>query len=388
MVYKYEKIENFQIKIELKGLGAKIYSVDSSDMYDHSTLQSPIIDTTPPHPATATSKTDDKNTSPNQATSIEFEVKHFSIQLNKNSTDSTTHKLAKFKVNNVLTFIETRPAFLRATGKLGSLGIYDVSANRGLYTERFLTSGQQALDFDFFKNNGPPDYHCQREYDNALKLRMSSVKYIHTQRFISELTNYFQQFNQLQDALSRMRALSLGVGNINYGPQRSTRVKLDIQTQTPIIVIPVHSAACEALIFNLGNINIENGFLRSGDEGTLSFLKQQQQIQQKEKCLLDIIKIQFTDTNLYSAVRVKRAGSVNESFVVEEDSSLVGFSSFVFKQHSANILEKKSYLFLQLEHNLETGLSHTSPDWLVHARLNSFLFSLDLKQYILIRGRL
>ncbi len=363
-------------------------------MINHSKVHSPIIETTANHHSSPDSKSlkqKEDNLNPNQATSIEFEVKHFSIQLNKNSTDSVPNKLAKFKVNNVLTFIETCSTFLRATGQLGSLGIYDVSANRGFYTERFLTSGKQALDFDFFKNNGPPDYHCLREYDNSLKLRMSSVKYIHTQRFISELTNYFQQFNQLQDALSRMRALSMGVGDINYGPQRSTRVKLDIQTQTPIIVIPVHTGASEALVFNLGNINIENGFLRSGDEGTLSFLKQQQQQQQNQqqnKCLLDIIKIQFTDTNLYSAVRVKRPKSVNEGLVVEEDPSLVGFSSFVFKQHSANILEKKSYLFLQLEHNLESGMSHSSPDWLVHAKLNSFLFSLDLNQYILIRGKI
>lgn len=168
------------------------------------------------------------------------------------------------------TLIESRFDFMKANGKLGSLGIYDISPHRGLYTERFLTSGKQALDFEFFKNNGPPDFHCRREYDNALKLRMSSVKYIHTQRFISELTNYFQQFNQLQDTLSRMRALSLGVGNINCEPQRSSRVKLDIQTQTPIIVIPVHSESTDVLIFNLGNIKVENSFLRSGDPGTLS----------------------------------------------------------------------------------------------------------------------
>ncbi len=58
----------------------------------------------------------------------------------------------------------------------------------------------------------------------------------------------------------------------------------------------------------------------------------------------------------------------------------------MFKQHSANILEKKSYLFLELEHNLEAGLSHSSPDWVVHAKLDSFLFSIDLKQYMMVRG--
>ena len=199
-----------------------------------------------------------------QSTSIEFEVKHFSIQLNRTPQAA---QFAKFKVNNVLAFIESRFDFTKATGKLGSLGIYDVSPSRGLYTERFLTSGKQALDFEFFKHNGPPDYHCRRQFDNAFKVRMSSVKYIHTQRFLSELTNYFQQFNQLQDTLSRMRALSVGQG-VSYAPQRSSRVKLDIQTQTPIVVMPVHSGSADVLVFNLGNINVANSFERAGEDGT------------------------------------------------------------------------------------------------------------------------
>lgn len=244
---------------------------------------------------------------------------------------------------------------------------------------------------------------CIREYDNSLKLRMSSVKYIHTQRFVTGLTNYFQQFNQLQDALSRMRALSLGEGTINnLTLQRASRIKLDIQTQTPIIVIPIHTESKDALIFNLGNINIENSFLRSSDEGTLSYTnskpRRNDSSRPEKKCLLDILKIQFTDTNLYSAVRVQRHQSrdqsdfkSNENFQLNQSfkmkvRSKVEFDSFIFKQHSANILEKKSYLFIHLERNLEKELSHNSPDYLIHAKLNSFLFSIDMKQYILVRG--
>ena len=85
-------------------------------------------------------------------TFTEFEVKHFAIQLNKESHG--TWPLAKFKVNNVLTFIETRFDYLKANGQLGSLAIFDISPQRGLYTERFATSGKQALDFEFFKNSG------------------------------------------------------------------------------------------------------------------------------------------------------------------------------------------------------------------------------------------
>lgn len=386
--------ETWIILLDMLGLGAKIYqeteeidqtlTSNEKNFLNNKKIHVPLIP--------------DQGKESHQSTSIEFEVKHFSIQLNKSSDISS--KLAKFKVNNVLTFIESRYDFMKANGKLGSLGIYDVSPSRGLYIEKFLTSGKKALDFEFFKHNGPPDIYCCREFDNAFKLRMSSVKYIHTQRFLSELTNYFQQFNQLQDTLSRMRALSLGQGNINYAPQRSSRVKLDIQTQTPIIVIPVHSDSADVLIFNLGNINVENTFLRAGEEGTLSFIKQINEQQEPQKtCLLDKIQIQFTDTNLYSAVRFKRmSNKANEQihddnpefFTSDPDEvnerSKVEFNSFIFRQQSANILEKKSYLSLRLERNLETSISHSSPDWVIYAKLDSFLFSIDLKQYILVRG--
>lgn len=94
---------------------------------------------TNPKEAIPNSLTDSQSRESHRSSSIEFEVKHFSIQLNKSS--NTLSPLAKFKVNNVLTFIESRYDFLKADGKLGSLGIYDISSHRGLYTERFLTSG-------------------------------------------------------------------------------------------------------------------------------------------------------------------------------------------------------------------------------------------------------
>ena len=366
-----------------KGLGSKIYASDPSDDSEKDSLIDNEQEYFSNEKSQSSNDSSNQNKETHQSTSIEFEVKHLSILLNKSS--ESTSKFAKFKVDNVLTLIESRYDYMLTSGKLGSLSIFDVSPNRGLYTEKFLTSGKQALDFDFFKHNGPPDYNCKREYDNLFKLRMSSVKYIHIQSFISELTNYFQQFNQLQDALSRMRALSLGQGNISYVPQRSTRVKLDIQTQTPIIVIPIHSTSIDALILNLGKIRVENNFMHSGDEGSLSFIKNKNKKVDPaiKTCLIDIIKVQFTDTNLYSAVRFKtsfnddnetdeKCDESTTSPLHQSTKSKVEFNNFFFKQQSGNILEKKSYLFLQLEHNLETSLNHSSPDWSIHAKLNSF----------------
>ena len=64
--------------------------------------------------------------------------------------------------------------------------------------------------FDPINRYGLPDFALQRAYDISLKLRMSSVRYIHTNRFQSELLAFAQHFLQLQDVLGRMRAASAG----------------------------------------------------------------------------------------------------------------------------------------------------------------------------------
>ena len=74
---------------------------------------------------------------------------------------------------------------------------------------RFKTFGDEALSFNFFKY-GSPDPDLLRNKDMSLKLRMSSVQYVHTKRFQTELVVFFQHYLQLQEVLGRMRAASEG----------------------------------------------------------------------------------------------------------------------------------------------------------------------------------
>ena len=57
---------------------------------------------------------------------------------------------------------------------------------------------------------GTPDPNNQRDCDGSVKLRMSSVRYIHTNRYWTELLSFCQNFLQMQDLLGRMRAASAG----------------------------------------------------------------------------------------------------------------------------------------------------------------------------------
>lgn len=57
---------------------------------------------------------------------------------------------------------------------------------------------------------GLPDFTQVRDFDISVELKMSSIRYVHTNRFQSELVAFCQHFLQLQDVLGRMRAASAG----------------------------------------------------------------------------------------------------------------------------------------------------------------------------------
>jgi hypothetical protein len=283
-------------------------------------------------------------------TGIKFKVEQFTIQLNENQSNK---KSAKLKINQVKAFIEAREECVKAKGQLGSLIILDASEHRGLYSDRFLTTGRQALEFEFLKYNGPLAINeIKNDFESSLKLKMSSFKYVHTQRFVISLANYFQQFNQLQDSLGKMRAISIGLKNISYEAQRSSRVKLNIKGEAPIIVIPLNSRSKEVLVFNLGKIELKNEFVSSTDfeqnvigranekepfNTSLNDSMGSNDFSQKD-CLLDLIDVKFTDTHLYSAMRYDYQTPTrfdNESEMLSQlDDDEVGnvkFLSFYFK---------------------------------------------------------
>lgn len=243
--------ETWIILLDLLGLGSKVYPVIEPFEQVNS-----LLDGSSRHENDGDDATEDdpeSKTDKKQHTSVKFKVEQFTIQLNESESSSRQH--SKLKINNVKAYIESRVEYVKAKGKLGSLAIYDMSDHRGLYTDRFLTSGNRALEFEFFKYIGPLEINDQiHDFEMMLRLKTSSFKYVHTQRFIVSITNYFQQFNQLQDALGKMRALSLGE-KVSYEAQRSSRIQLDIKIETPIIVIPLNSRSKEVLVFNLGKLS-------------------------------------------------------------------------------------------------------------------------------------
>lgn len=262
------------------GFGSKIYPIpDQKELEEQRRKLSE-----------ATDQDENIESSTKSNNGIKLVLEQLTIQLNENVSNK---KKAKIKITQLKSILESRDDCVTAKGQLGRMLILDVSEKKGLYSDRLLTCGSKALEFEFIKNQGPLFLNeIKNEFESYLKLRTMSFKYVHSQQFIAWLAKYFQQFNQLQDALGRMRALTNGQKNISFEAQRSSRIKLNINSDAPIILIPLNRRAREVIVFNLGMIHVRNSFGRSNGGCDTS----------SRECLLDSIDVKFTNTHLYSAL--------------------------------------------------------------------------------------
>ncbi|XP_071526978.1 intermembrane lipid transfer protein VPS13D [Panulirus ornatus] len=200
-------------------------------------------------------------------TIMEVHVHSLTLILNKIDCE-----LARASISQVLIRSVGSEGNLTLSGRLGSISLIDCTAHGQMYQEKFITAGNEAMTFQVFRY-GLEDPGMQRECDIRVKLKMSSVMYIHTQRFAYELTQFVQQFNRLRDIVSRWRATSAGLKVSDYS--RGSRVSLDISAGSPVIFLPMSSCSETLLVAELGSLTITNKFLWAGAKGTISQVQHQ-----------------------------------------------------------------------------------------------------------------
>lgn len=77
---------------------------------------------------------------------IDLKVQSLSLVLNKKE-----YQLAKASVTAFEAHVSTRDTNFDVKGQLGSVSLQDSSPNGNLYRERFITTGDKAVDFHVFK---------------------------------------------------------------------------------------------------------------------------------------------------------------------------------------------------------------------------------------------
>lgn len=175
-------------------------------------------------------------------------------------------EVAKANISNVEICIKTSGSERKEVeGKLGSISLLDLTLHGQLYRERFITSGKHALLFNYVRF--PPSE--TNTSDAKLKLKMSSVIYVHTKRFIAEIQAFFKHFTQLHAVMRSIRAATSG----QMERDEPLKLSLSLHAGSPMILLPVSSRSSDLLAADLGRLVVTNCFCYSGDSNTISVVK-------------------------------------------------------------------------------------------------------------------
>ena len=250
-------LQTWVIVLDFFGIGSGSPS-KLADAYDNERKTKNMKQESHPSTYESTQKSESFNTE------MDVKVKSLSVILNK-----PDYELASATARNYTSKISLRDNNFAIWGSLGNFSLKDLTSHGLLYKDRISSKrAKQAFNFHLFKF-GAPDPNLKRPQDATLKIRMSSIIYVHTNRFYSELVAFFNQFHQLHSVTNRMREAAAGAC-LNEIASRGTRVKLDIEAGSPLLILPMSSFSSQILVIDLGRLEIMNVFRFSGDEGTIS----------------------------------------------------------------------------------------------------------------------
>ena len=131
-----------------------------------------------------------------------------------------------------------------------------------------MTSGNEALSFQYNREQVKALMKRSTKKDSNLNIKMSSVRYVHTKRFVIEIQTFFKDFLQLQ--MPVMRKIKPSERHME---QRPTQMGLEITAESPIILLPLSSRSEKIIVAHLGELTIHNDFKLATDPEVISSRK-------------------------------------------------------------------------------------------------------------------
>uniref|UniRef100_A0AAG5DF63 UBA domain-containing protein n=1 Tax=Anopheles atroparvus TaxID=41427 RepID=A0AAG5DF63_ANOAO len=311
------------------------------------------------------------DTVPGGQSKLEISVRSLSLVLAK-----PTCEIAKANVSNAQLTISKRGQAKQVEGSLGSITLSDLTPYGALYREKFMTTGSEALNFVYVRDAPKGRTVRGLQKDAQLTIAMSSVRYIHTKRFIAEIQLFFKEFSQLQTPMMR----KIKPSDVRaYHNQRPTQLGLSINAGAPIILLPMSYNSEQVIVADLGEFTLTNEFRLSA----------------ADREVLDVMHVNLFHTDIFAARMEPKPDDRFVAVPVMSSSSLgetpdlalgIDMKGYRLVKKGRSLLKEKCHLKLEVERNLDSLTSHFVPDIRVHGTLSKLDALLDLQQYRLIRG--
>ncbi|KAL7019068.1 hypothetical protein ACKWTF_011000 [Chironomus riparius] len=326
---------------------------------------------------------DDSNS--NKASNVTTQTENEQVSLEKSELDITIksltlvlvkpeYELARANVSNAR-FIVTKVGLAKTIeGSLGSISVTDLTVHGCIYREKFMTSGNEALKFTYIKDSSKPAAGKRSlKKDAEVNIKMSSVRYVHTKRFVMDVQTFIKDLFQLQVPVMKKMKSDHQI--------RPTQLGLEIYAESPLILLPMSARSEKLIIANLGQLTLKNEFKMSNDRETISV--------RKEKYgpieMLDVMMVNLLHTDLFAGYRVQKSENTRLQPIIE-NSNCIDMGNYYLYKSGDSLLKNQCHLKLQIERNIDSWRSHNVDDISVHGFLTKLEAELTLAQYKLIRG--
>ncbi|XP_055550000.1 intermembrane lipid transfer protein Vps13D isoform X2 [Wyeomyia smithii] len=304
-------------------------------------------------------------------TQLDISVRSLSLVLAK-----PDYEIAKANVSNANFTISQLYHTKQVEGRLGSITLSDLTPYGFIYREKFMTTGNEALSFVYIRD-AEKSYARNLQKDAVLKIEMSSVRFVHTKRFIAEIQLFFKEFSQLQTPVMRKIKPTDSRPSLN---QRPTQLGLEINAGAPILIFPMAFNSDQVIIADLGEFTLKNEFRMSDDPEVISVSSND-----TVKEVLDVMHVNLFHTNIFAANRIVKPDEHLEMKHFDNDIA-IDMKCYLLVKQGPSLLKDKCHLKLQVERNMDSWNSHFVPDISVHGTLSRLEAVLDLQQYRLVRG--
>ncbi|OQR68370.1 vacuolar protein sorting-associated protein 13D-like [Tropilaelaps mercedesae] len=293
-------------------------------------------------------------------TTLEMSVQNLAVQLN-----SRTYEICEAQIRQLWFRQELTPRGTTMQGRLGKVLVFDLTPFGGkVYQERFVTPGNEAFQFAYRTTENDADCY-------TLECNIpGTVRIVHTHLFLCEVINSINEFTLAYEVLTNCVPLYDGSqltskADESQATQRSAgrrkaRIDLRVTADAPLIVIPRNSHHSDALVVNLGRVDIRTTFVQT-------------------RCLNQVMQLSLSEMDMYCGVYSR--GSQKET----RKPSLEQIPFRVTKK-GCSLLDDKFEMNLRVMRNLDSETIHTEPDWTVRGHVSQATISLDKAQYQLVAG--
>ena len=190
------------------------------------------------------------------AMQFQFSMDQFQITLNQERGSLASAVLTKAKIKVDLRENETMAVFM----SLGMVRIKDmISRVEKQQFNEFIGMKEGKKFFDLILETYKPTLQGYPGYDTLLKIRGGAVQLTYLEDFYTELLDYLNQFVELSVMVEQARKAA--VQQAEQISQNSSRMRLDVELDSPVLVVPKSLASSDRMLVYLGALAVQSTFV-------------------------------------------------------------------------------------------------------------------------------